>query len=79
MNKINLHIIGSKTFSTLLDELDVNYKIISDKKFEYNNQDHLFRVIFLEQLQLPEIKKYLIENVPTIFLFKNKDFLKKNK
>ena len=79
MNKINLHIIGSKTFSTLLDELDVNYKIISDKKFEYNNQDPLVRVIFLEQLQLLEIKKYLIENVPTIFLLKNKDFLKKNK
>ena len=79
MNKINLYIIGSKTFSTLLDELDVNYKIISDKKFEYNNQDPLVRVIFLEQLQLPEIKKYLIENVPTIFLLKNKDFLKKNK
>jgi hypothetical protein len=79
MNKINLHIIGSETFSTLLDELDVNYKIISDKKFKYNNQDPLVRVIFLEQLQLPEIKKYLIENVPTIFLLKNKDFLKKNK
>ena len=79
MNKINLHIIGSKTFSTLLDELDVNYKIISDKKFEYNNQDPLVRVIFLEQLQLPEIKKYLKENIPTIFLLKNKDFLKKNK
>ena len=79
MNKINLYIIGSKTFSTLLDELDVNYKIISDKKFEYNNQDPLVRVIFLEQLQLLEIKKYLIENVPTIFLLKNKDFLKKNK
>jgi DNA-binding response OmpR family regulator len=79
MNKINLHIIGSETFSTLLDELDVNYKIISDKKFKYNNQDPLVRVIFLEQLQLLEIKKYLIENVPTIFLSKNKDFLKKNK
>ena len=79
MNKINLHIIGSETFSTLLDELDVNYKIISDKKFKYNNQDPLVRVIFLEQLQLLEIKKYLIENVPTIFLLKNKDFLKKNK
>ena len=78
MNKINLHIIGSETFSTLLDELDVNYKIISDIKFKYNNQDPLVRVIFLEQLQLPEIKKYLIENVPTIFLLKNKDFLKKN-
>jgi len=79
MNKINLHIIGSKTFSTLLDELDVNYKIISDKKFEYNNQDPLVRVIFLEQLQLPEIKKYLKENIPTIFLLKNNDFLKNNK
>jgi len=79
MNKINLHIIGSETFSTLLDELDINYKIISDKKFKYNNQDSLVRVIFLEQLQLFEIKKYLTENVPTIFLLKNKDFLKKNK
>jgi hypothetical protein len=79
MNNIKLHIIGSETFSILLDELNINYTIISDKKFKYNNQDPLVRVIFVEQLQLVEIKKYFSENIPTIFLLKNKDFLKKYK
>ena len=79
MNNIHLHIIGSKFFSDLLNELDLNYSISSDKNLKYNNKDSLVRIIFLEKLQLSEAKKFFLENIPTIFLLNNKDFLKKNR
>ena len=79
MNNIHLHIIGSKSFSDLLNELNFNYSFISDKNLKYNSKDFLVRIVFVESLQLVEIKKLFSENVPTIFLLNNKDFLKKNK
>jgi len=79
MNNIHLHIIGSKSFAALLNELDLNYTIISDTNFKYSNKDLLIRIIFIENLKLIEIKKYFSENLPTIFLLNNRDFLLKNK
>ena len=79
MNNIHLHIIGSKCFSDLLNELDFNYSISFDKNFIYNDKSSLVRIVFVEKLQLPEIKKLFLKNIPTIFLLNNKDFLKKNK
>ena len=79
MNNIHLHIIGSKCFSDLLNELDFNYSISFDKNFKYNDKDFLVRIVFVENLQLLEIKKLFLVNIPTIFLLNNKDFLKKNK
>jgi len=79
MNNIHLHIIGSKTFVSILDELDFNYNISCDKNLKYNNRDSLIRIIVVEKLQLIEIKKYFLENIPTIFLLSNKDYLIKNK
>jgi DNA-binding response OmpR family regulator len=78
MNNIHLHIVGSKCFSDLLNELDFNYSISSDKNLKYN-RNFLVRIVFVETLQLSEIKKLFLENIPTIFLLNNKDFLKKNK
>ena len=79
MNNIHLHVIGSEPLSNLLKELNFNYNISSNKNLKYNNKDTFVRVIFVEQLQTTEIKSYFLENVPTIFLLKNKDFLLKNK
>jgi DNA-binding response OmpR family regulator len=79
MNNIHLHVIGSEPLSNLLKELNFNYNISSNKNLKYNNKDTFVRVIFAEQLQATEIKSYFLENVPTIFLLKNKDFLLKNK
>ena len=79
MNNIHLHIIGSKSFFNLLSELNFNYIISSDKNLKYNNQDSSIRIIFTEKLQLTEVKKYFTQNIPTIFLFNNKDYLIKNK
>ena len=79
MNNIHLHIIGSQTFVSILDELDFNYNISRDKNLKYNNEVFFVRVIVAEKLQLTEIKKYFLENIPTIFLLSNNDYLKKNK
>ena len=79
MNNTHLHIIGSQTFVSILDELNFNYNISCDKNLKYNNKDLFVRVIVIEKLQLTEIKKYFLENIPTIFLLNNKDYLIKNK
>ena len=79
MNNIHLHIIGSKSFPILLNELDLNYTITSDINLKYNHKDLLIRIVFVEKLKLVEIKKYFNENVPTIFLLNNRDFLLRNK
>jgi hypothetical protein len=79
MNNIHLHIIGSEIFSNLLNELDFNYSISFSNNLKYKNRTIIVRVIFVEKLPLIEVKKYFIENIPTIFLIHNKDYLKKNK
>jgi len=79
MNNVHLHIIGSKFFPILLNELDLNYKISSDVNLKYNPKDLLIRIIFVENLKQAEIKKYFNENISTIFLLNNKNFLIKNK
>ena len=79
MSNVHLHIIGSELFCNLLTELNFNYSISSDKNFKYNKKDHLVRAVFIDKLQLVEIKKYFLENVPTIFLLNDRNFLIKNK
>jgi hypothetical protein len=79
MNNVHLQIIGSKTFANLLNELNFNYSISYGENLKYNKKNFLVRIIFVKELQLLEVKKYLLENIPTIFLLDNKDFLIKNK
>jgi hypothetical protein len=78
MNNINLHIIGSDTFVNFLSELELNYNIIFNDNLAINKKTDFVRIIFLQDLKLIERNKYLYENVPTIFLLKDKDYLKKN-
>jgi DNA-binding response OmpR family regulator len=79
MNNIHLRIIGSDSFSSLLNELDLNYKISLDSDTESNVDHLLVRIIFAEEVQLTKLKKLSYDNVPTIFLLNNKNFLIKNK
>jgi hypothetical protein len=79
MNNTHLHIIGSKIFTSILDELNLNYNISSDENLKYNQKDVFVRIIVVEKLQLTEIKKFFLENTPTIFLLNTKDYLIKNK
>ena len=79
MNNIHLHIIGSETFVSLLDELNFSYHISFNKILKYNKRDVFVRIVFVDKLQLTEIKKFFLENIPTIFLLNYKDYLIKNK
>ena len=79
MNNIHLHIIGSEIFLNLLSELNFDYNINSSKNLKYNSHDSFVRIVFTERLQLTEVKKYFTQNIPTIFLLINKDYLIKNK
>jgi len=79
MNNVHLHIIGSKIFTSILDELNINYNISSDEDLKYDQKDVFVRIVVAEKLQLAEIKKYFLENIPTIFLLNTKDYLIKNK
>jgi DNA-binding response OmpR family regulator len=79
MGNIHLHIIGSISFSKLMRELDLNYVISSDNNTEYNINDSLVRIIFPEELQLSKLNKLFSDNIPTVFILNNKNFLIKNK
>ena len=78
MHNIHLHIIGSKVFCNLLEHLNLNYTISQNKDFKSNNQNFLIKVIFVEKLKLAEIKKLFLEDLPTMFILNDKNFLKKN-
>jgi DNA-binding response OmpR family regulator len=60
-------------------ELDLNYAISSDNNTEYNINDSLVRIIFPEELQLSKLKKLFSDNIPTVFVLNNKNFLIQNK
>ena len=59
MNNIHLHIIGSETFVSLLDELNFSYHISFNKILKYNKHDSFVRIVFVEKLQPIDIKKFL--------------------
>ena len=80
MNNTHLHIIGSKPFYNLLNELDPNCTFSTDDNFKYDDHDKLIaRVIFVKNINLTKIKRYFQEDFPTIFILDSVDFLKKNK
>ena len=79
MSNIHLHIIGSNSLFKLMTELDLNYVISSDNYIEYSIHDSLVRIIFAEEIELLKLKKLSFDNIPTIFMLNNKNFLIKNK
>jgi hypothetical protein len=79
MKNIHLHIIGSNLFYDLLNELNLNYSISTDLNLKSLNKDHSVRIIFAEKLNFLELRKLFLENIPSLFLLKDNNFLKKNK
>jgi DNA-binding response OmpR family regulator len=79
MNNVHLHIIGSNTFYEFLKELDLNYVVSLNDNIENNTDYFSVRIVFAEELQLTKLKKLSYDNIPTIFLLNNKNFLIKNK
>ncbi len=78
MNNINLTILGSTTFSNILNELEFTNILSESDRLNHSNKKILVKIIFAENLNLKEVKTYLLENEPIIFLLNNKDYIAKN-
>jgi len=82
MNNIHLYIYGSKVFLNIINECNLGYNLSTEDKINFNkknNSELVVRIVFPEALKLNEVKKYFIENVPTIFFLEDKSYLAKNK
>ena len=83
MNNIHLHIFGSKVFFNLIEELKLEYKSVLEKNSNTLRKNNSFndeiRIVFVESLKSSELKNFFKQNVPTIFLSTNKDYISKNK
>ena len=78
MNNIHLSILGSAPFSNILNELEFNNILNPNSKSNHSNKKILAKILFAENLQIKEVKNYLLNNEPIILFLNNKDYLKKN-
>jgi DNA-binding response OmpR family regulator len=78
MNNVHLSILGSASFSNILNELEFND--ILDPANQYNNNSNktLVKILFTENLKIKDVKNYLLKNVPIILFLNHKDYIKKN-
>jgi len=79
MNNIYLSILGSTTFSNILNELELNNVFDSNNLSNHINNKILVMILFTDNLKIKEVKNYLLKNEPIILFSCNKDYKKKNK
>jgi hypothetical protein len=81
MNNLQLAIIKNKNFYDLVNELDFDCRFFEENIFFLENKSNIkftVRIIFPENLSLKYNNKFFMENVPTLFLLKDKVFLVNN-
>ena len=78
MNNIHLSILGSSTFSELLNELQFNIILNSNNHLKHSDSKILVKIIFVDSFKIIEVKNHILTNEPIILLFNNKNHIKKN-
>ena len=78
MNNIYLSILGSSSFSELLNELQFNNILNSNNHSKHSDSKILVKIIFVESFNISEVKKHILSNEPIILLLNNKNYIKKN-
>ena len=81
MNNLQLAIIKNKDFYNLVNELDFDCIFFEENNFFLKGKSNTkltVRIIFPENSILKYNNKFFLENVPTLFLLKDKNFLVKN-
>lgn len=84
MDNIQLHIFGSKTFYSLLKEINDNQSILFFDRINKNylgdiSEKDIVRIIFPEKFSLMDIRSLINLNLPSIFLLQNDKYLIQNK
>ena len=78
MNNIHISILGSNSFSEILNELEFKNIINSKSKSILDLKEVLVRILFVENLKIKDVKNFLLLNEPTILFLQNKDYIKSN-
>ena len=78
MNNVHLTILGSQSFSNILNEIEFNNILNPFSQLDHSKTTFV-KILFVENLKLKDIKNYLLKNEPIILFLNDKDFVKKNK
>jgi hypothetical protein len=83
MDNTQLHIFGSKTFYSLLKEIDDNQSIhffdkINKDYLKDSSEKDVVKIIFPEKFSLTDINGLINLNLPNVFLLQNNQYLIKN-
>ena len=81
MNNLQLAIIKNKIFYDIVNELDFDCTFLEENNFFLKNKSNTklaVRIAFPENLTLKYNNKFFMENVPTLFLLRDKNFLVNN-
>jgi DNA-binding response OmpR family regulator len=78
MNNIHLSIIGSASFSNILNEIEFNNTLKKNNISNHSDKKIIVKILFAENLKIKEVKNDLLKNEPIILLLEHKDYVKKN-
>jgi DNA-binding response OmpR family regulator len=78
MNNIHLSILGSASFTDILNELEFNKILNPTRQAKHNEKKVLVKILFPENLKIKNVRNYLLENEPIILFLNHKDYIKKN-
>ena len=78
MNNIHLSILGSASFTNILNESEFNNILNSTRQAKHDEKKVLVKILFPENLKIKNVRNYLLENQPIILFLNHKDYIKKN-
>jgi DNA-binding response OmpR family regulator len=78
MNIIHLSILGSSSFSNILNEIEFNNVLNLNNISNHSDKKILVKILFAENLKIKEVKNYLLKNEPIILFLNHKEYMKKN-
>jgi DNA-binding response OmpR family regulator len=78
MNNINLSILGSDSFTNILNGLEFYNILNPTRQANHNEKKILVKILFAQNLKIKDVKNYLLKNEPIILFLNHKDYIKKN-
>ena len=78
MSNIHLSILGSASFTNILNESEFNNILNPTGQAKHNEKKVLVKILFPENLKIKNVRNYLLENEPIILFLNHKDYIKKN-
>ena len=78
MINIQLSVMGSASFSNILNEVEFDNILKFKRQFNHSDKEILVKILFAENLKIKEVKNYLLKNEPIVLFLNYKDYIKKN-